>query len=384
MIAEFMPSVGGIHLAFLFAGIIILLWVLFVYLPRWTRPDIYFGVTVRPEFRKTPQAAQVQRRYRLHVAFHSLIGLAMVAGSLLVPSTSAWPMALLPMGVFWQIGGQIAALVAARRVVLGYAAAPASAREAALQPRRYTLAGGWWWLGPPVILLIFAIYLALRWNDIPARFPTHWGLSGRPDSWADRGFAAVFMIIVTGLVIWAIMFAVAAGLPRFTRRIASRGPSAEREQRFMRITQWILLGFAYWLAGSMGILGLMPLFVGTNGPLPTWSYWMIGFELVLAVIMMLILARSGQGGWRLDPVSGGTADIGEPTDAPPVGDRTPDAAWKLGLFYYNPDDPALFVEKRFGLGWTLNMGRPGAWLILLGILLLSSIVPIALSLGARR
>jgi uncharacterized membrane protein len=111
---------------------------------------------------------------------------------------------------------------------------------------------------------------------------------------------------------------------------------------------------------------------------------MMGSELVLVVITVLILARSGQGGWRLEPVSGGAADIGEPADTPPVGDRTPDAAWKLGLLYYNPDDPALIVEKRFGLGWTLNFGRPAVWLILLGILLLSSIVPIAFSLVVRR
>jgi uncharacterized membrane protein len=276
------------------------------------------------------------------------------------------------------------AFVAARRVALGYAATPASVREAALQPRRYTLAGGWWWLGPPVILLGFAIYLGLHWENIPARFPTHWGRSGRPDAWADRGVATVFMAIVTGFVIWAIMFALAAGLPRFTRRIASRGAPAEREQRFMRITQWIVLSFAYWLAALMGTLSLLPLLVGMNHPLPTWFYWTIAAELVLVVITMLILARTGQGGWRLEPVSGGTADIGEPTDTPPVGDRTPDAAWKLGLLYYNPDDPALIVEKHFGIGWTLNFGRPAVWLILLGILLLSSIVPIALSLVAGR
>ena len=384
MIAEFMSSVSSTVLAFVFAGIIILLWVLFVYLPRWTRPDIYFGVTVRPEFRKTPQAAQIQRRYRRHVAFHSLIGLAMVAGSLLVPSTSVWSMVLLLTGLFWQIVGQVAALVAARRVVLGYAAVPASAREAALQPRQCTLAGRWWWLGPPIILLGFAIYLGLRWDDIPARVPTHWGWSGLPDSWADRGVAAVFMAIVMGFVAWAVLFAVAASLPRFTRRIASRGAPAEREQRFMRITQWILLSFAYCLAAVTGTVGLLPLSVGMNHPLPTWFYWTIGSELVLVVITILVLARTGQGGWRLEPVSGGTADIGEPTDTPPVGDRTPDAAWKLGLLYYNPDDPALLVEKHFGIGWTLNFGRPAVWLILLGILLLSSIAPIAFSLVVRR
>ena len=35
--------------------------------------------------------------------------------------------------------------------------------------------------------------------------------------------------------------------------------------------------------------------------------------------------------------------------------------WKAGLFYYNPDDPRLFVGKRLGIGWTLNFARPVAW-----------------------
>ncbi|MEE4330124.1 MAG: DUF5808 domain-containing protein [Wenzhouxiangella sp.] len=48
------------------------------------------------------------------------------------------------------------------------------------------------------------------------------------------------------------------------------------------------------------------------------------------------------------------------------GDRSPDGAWKLGMIYFNPDDPALWLEKRFGVGYTLNFGRPMAWVILLG------------------
>jgi uncharacterized membrane protein len=34
---------------------------------------------------------------------------------------------------------------------------------------------------------------------------------------------------------------------------------------------------------------------------------------------------------------------------------------KWGLIYYNPDDPALIVEKRIGIGWTLNLGNRWSW-----------------------
>ena len=48
----------------------------------------------------------------------------------------------------------------------------------------------------------------------------------------------------------------------------------------------------------------------------------------------------------------------------------PDDAWKVGgLFYYNPSDPAVWVENRVGLGYTLNIGNSSAWL-LIGMMLL--------------
>ncbi len=41
--------------------------------------------------------------------------------------------------------------------------------------------------------------------------------------------------------------------------------------------------------------------------------------------------------------------------------RDDDRYWYGGFFYNNPDDPAVFVPKRFGLGWTMNLAtlRPG-------------------------
>ncbi len=50
--------------------------------------------------------------------------------------------------------------------------------------------------------------------------------------------------------------------------------------------------------------------------------------------------------------------------------RDDDRYWYRGVFYNNPDDPALFVPKRFGLGWTMNFGHPQAKWVVIGILLL--------------
>jgi uncharacterized membrane protein len=51
-------------------------------------------------------------------------------------------------------------------------------------------------------------------------------------------------------------------------------------------------------------------------------------------------------------------------------DQTPDSAWKLGVLYYNPEDPALLVERRFGVGYMLNFGNKLSWLLMALILLI--------------
>ena len=58
-----------------------------------------------------------------------------------------------------------------------------------------------------------------------------------------------------------------------------------------------------------------------------------------------------------------------------VGDRTLDRYWKLGLFYFNGNDSAVIVEKRWGLGYRLNFARPTAWIIVM-LVMLGVLIPI--------
>ncbi|MEO9029750.1 MAG: DUF5808 domain-containing protein [Ktedonobacteraceae bacterium] len=52
-----------------------------------------------------------------------------------------------------------------------------------------------------------------------------------------------------------------------------------------------------------------------------------------------------------------------------VVSRDDDRYW-YGFFYSNPDDPALLVPKRFGLGWTINFGHPQSKLFIIGMMLI--------------
>jgi uncharacterized membrane protein len=45
----------------------------------------------------------------------------------------------------------------------------------------------------------------------------------------------------------------------------------------------------------------------------------------------------------------------------------------------SPADPSIFVEKRMGIGWTLNFGNPWAW----GFAAAAIGIPLAIVLLAR-
>jgi uncharacterized membrane protein len=44
--------------------------------------------------------------------------------------------------------------------------------------------------------------------------------------------------------------------------------------------------------------------------------------------------------------------------------RPSDEGWK-GVFYYNPNDTALFVPKRYRIGYTLNFANPWSWILMI-------------------
>jgi hypothetical protein len=62
-----------VHLVITFTigGIAILNAVLFWFMPRLTRRDLYFAVTVAPAFRDEPEGRSILRRYRAELIFFS-------------------------------------------------------------------------------------------------------------------------------------------------------------------------------------------------------------------------------------------------------------------------------------------------------------------------
>lgn len=96
------------------------------------------------------------------------------------------------------------------------------------------------------------------------------------------------------------------------------------------------------------------------------------FILLICVVVLALALHFGLPGQRPQT---------PPDDTPARSPHQPvvrddDRYWIASFLYNNPADPALFVPKRYKLGWTVNLGHPLGKLVLIGTLL----VPLALIL----
>jgi uncharacterized membrane protein len=322
----------------------LLLWVI----PTISRPGIFFGVTVPPDFRTRPVARGYLRRYRLVVA--SAAGLALIA----MPAVTS-PRVKVAM-LLLQTLAAFAAWIWTHRAVRSMAGTVATVpRVAVLAPRDTSVPGGVLTLvGPFLILAAAALLLYSRWDLIPDRFPTRWNLDGSPQRWATKSMRSVYGGFAFGGALLAAFTAQTVLLLKRTRQIAAAGPAADAEWRFKRRTVLQSILATYMMAIGASYFATRPLFDAQGGLGAGIWLWM-GAVVVLTTAFVSWMLWVGQGGQRRVPA-------GE--RAPVAGDATPDSAWGGGLFYFNPEDPAIFVEKRMGVGWTLNFGNVWSWAFL--------------------
>jgi len=344
--------------------IIALLVVISYVIPRLTRPDIYFAVTVLPDFRDSAEGRATLIRYRVEMVTFGIIAIAVALSGLWIPQPSSDT--LIVIGLILQPVGGFIAYYRARQRVRPHAVAPATVREAALAPHEVRLPGGWIvQIGPFAVLATVAAWLQLHWHEIPGRFPIHWGMDGRPNGWATRSFAGVFFPLLTGAFLCALLGFLAYAILRWSRVIRMGGAAGKSEQHFRRTVVSILVATEYFLALVFGWTGMLALSSARTGPPGVVP--ILTLSLGFTVVITGLLFHAGQGGSRL---AGATAS----GTMVPVGDRTADQYWKLGIFYVNRDDPALIVEKRFGIGYTLNFGHTGGWLVIVALLSIAVLI----------
>ncbi len=327
-------------------------------MPQLTRSDIFFSVTVAADFRDTAAARRILAAYRRGIVAVTLtaLGFAFKVG--------ANDAGLLGAGLLMlELLCTDAVFVVAHRRTFPFRATPRSGREASLetQPQMPGLIP--LLVGPYLVLGAATLTLLLHWNEIPNPMPVHWDLVGNPNGWMPKTPTIFWMINAAYLLLCLVSTLVVVGVVNHSRRIAVTEVKAREESRFRWIGIGVMLAASYLVA----VLAFLPLY-----PHITTMFGGLAALIAIMTVGALELVRRGQGGVRLLPAGANEN----------VSDRTPDACWKWGMIYYNPDDPALMVEKRFGIGWTLNFAHRGAR-ILMALIFLALAFSLSLPLLAR-
>ena len=309
--------------------------------PQLTRREIFFGVTVAPGFRDGPVARTVSRRYAAEIWL-----LAAAAAAIVV--TSPMPMMSGTMLLAQSIGASVA-FARAWSTVRPHAVVPATIREAAIGPRDRLPGGVLGQLGPFLILAAAAVYVALNWESVPARFPTHWNLAGKPDGWTAKSAAGVFRGLAVGVVACAMLSFTSYAVLHWTRLPRVSGHEGQQHRRVRRINLLAQLAAAYLVAILLAWTTVVAMFAENPRELRLpLAIRIAPFALfIVGTLVIRVMRRSAV------------------AEGPPIGDTTPDSCWILGRLYVNRADPALFVERRMGLGYTLNLGNPWSWMVII-------------------
>ncbi len=304
-------------------------------IPNLTRRELLFAVPVPSDFRQTRAGRRAILTFRIVIAAAVLAGvcaLVLSPAELLGVTEAGAPIAILlagSLGFYWQYRKLAPAAVQFVRT-----------REAELTSAPDELPRFvWFGTGPFVVLAAAAFWLSLHWDLIPARFPVHFDALGNADRWAERTTKGVYGPLLFGaeLCAWMLVMALAGWFG--SRRSHSRS---------------FMLGAVIAIQYLMGVLFALISLQPSLG-IPFWVILLAP----LAILIPLIIALANKMSQPQDPV-----------------DPTPNECWKAAIFYYNPNDAALFVERRDGIGYTFNLANRWSWALLLSLVLVIASGPL--------
>src|ERR1700732_197088 len=257
-----------IIIAISIGGIGILYGILFWFMPRLARHDLYFAVTVAPGFRDQAEGKSILSRYRLELI--SAYVLALVA---FVPAI-AWFRASFVPGLLIELLASFIVFYRARQRVRPFAVAPTTIREAELGQHDRVIPGGMIAAsGPFVLVAATGLY--------------HWFRGGET---TVRGLAVYLLSTVLVLVAQTVLL---YGLVHWVRPVYASGGERDRELKFRRTFSAIVLGAEYYVTLQASWIILAP----HRGNLMAVGLLPLAFVFVLIVIVAL--ARLGQGGSRM-------------------------------------------------------------------------------------
>lgn len=230
------------------------------------------------------------------------------------------------------------------------------------------ISNSWFLLLGGIIILVTALVPILLYDQIPEYVPrhlTHFNNDINELQWlpkTPRLFAIIPFIQLTMLLLLMFinyLFKITKQLivPKNAKR------SVEQNRAYRYAMSKVMLVYTI----SIIFILALPQFLMVRGiEHSARDVWITIVWLVfLFILLVYTMLKYGQGGERYKPTATTENDYQLVDD---------DKFWKWGMLYYNPNDSAIFVEKRFGIGVTVNFAKWQAWAFIIGIFVFIGII----------
>ncbi|GGD22636.1 DUF1648 domain-containing protein [Pontibacillus salipaludis] len=223
----------------------------------------------------------------------------------------------------------------------------------------------WYVVSLPILLTIgLMVFTVANYSQFPDQIPVHWGADGKPDAYTDKSALSVLSLPLILLVLQGMFLGIIELTKRsgFKIRPTNTQASKKRQMNLRKYTSWLLLLVSLLLTMLFSFLQVMTLYGNM------FSDMMV--MLVPLIFMFLTLAGAVVFAIKVGKVDSDLDEVVVTDQDDKVEEYDEDRYWIGGMIYFNKQDPSVLVEKRFGIGMTVNFARPMAYMVLVVPILL--------------
>ncbi|XEC95134.1 DUF1648 domain-containing protein [Paenibacillus tarimensis] len=352
--------------------------VLLTVIPYLTRKIESFGVTIPEEAQQHPEIVAIRRQY---VWINAVLGAAATLSALWfirgAGDEETW--AMLYVGhllgyIFFSFAIYLKQHFTVKQLKSEQKWSQHAARHVIVDTKfrqsKLTVSNGWFLLHALIIAATLATGI-IGYGSFPEHLPMKYGFDGEVTRSVDKSYPAVLWPVALQTFLLALFIFLNYVIGRSKQLVEPSDPegSLRRNAVFRRRWSAFLTVLGFLTIGLIHFTQLSMLFEWSASVVLTVPMIFAGIVVVGSIALSVV---TGQGGSRI------RLPFANPNPAASIADQ--DQYWKLGIVYFNPGDPALFVEKRFGVGWTINMARPLAWIILLAIIAVPVVIAVAFNI----
>jgi uncharacterized membrane protein len=318
--------------------------------PLVTRPSLQFGVRVPPGYAEAPVVRRERRGYQWRTV---LVAIAAVAAVIALGAhSSRWPSRLVLLGevsadavCFWWAHRQIAKVKSAEGWFAGRRQTVVADTSWRSQPEAFPAR----WLLPAVAVIVATVFVGvLRYPHLPAYLT-------RGDHRVATSPLSAFAVVVAQVYTTGLWAGLLVLVYRSRPDLDTADPAASLRSYRKALGAFERAGLILLACVNASIL------------LVALQLWQVLHLSGGANVLVVLPGLAGLVGLLVTAVAAGRTRARTAAAAPGT-DRDDDRYWKGGVVYVNRDDPAVLVSARIAFGWTVNLGNPTAWLLVVGFL----------------